>query len=134
MGDRRQSANVGVRRLSLVLGLVGAVPAAVFFGVFLLTPFVAEDTRATYGDYAALGQAVKQVSPDLADMADAEVGRWYAEKYSHEVRVEGTESVLAGLLKIAEAMLKTGVATAVAFLIPWGAVRVIAWVVEGFRH
>ena len=138
----------GVRRLSLVLGLLVAVPWGLTTGAFFVSTVSAkrdydremEIWQRAHANVEGLRRTVEQEAREqgreprrnlggpidlkLLTLAELELRR--AELISSRPKpreVEDQPFLIWGFL-----------ATPIAFLIPWGAVRVVAWIIEGFRH
>lgn len=154
--------NEGVRRLSLVLGLLGLVPWVVMFAFWLsvntgklwhkpveqvVEENIAQEekdwsdhVRFDRAQYDAEVARLGKQSTGIAPPTEEELQRWG--RFVEEARKEHKEQMkmyVEGLQKYEVETATKELAFYVlnslpAFFIPWGIVRVIAWIVTGFRN
>lgn len=132
--------NEGVRRLSLVLGLVVALPwllvtLALFFGRMT-------DYEVTH-EWAVQKWEEQNQTRVRADSLRAvgikrPIGKEISE-YSDDELILALAASLPGPSErptrpLPWIVIFAFVATPVVFLVPWGAVRYVAWIVDGFRQ
>lgn len=105
----------GVRRLSLVLGILGCAGMLLFVGAACWTEYV-NAVSALERQIPAGGQEETEPS----EIVKRAIERW---------REDAEERKRNALVEVIAYVPLSG---AIGFLVPWGAIRISGWVVQGF--
>lgn len=136
----------GVRRLSLVLGLLVSVPWGLFFGTaFVTTTWSAKQSwdramsnwQSEQEKYVANVDSLKQVIEREKDRKDAPIES-FGLSASERAQLELDLHFAVPQERPRDWEAPWGwmwcfIASPIVFAVPWGVVRTITWVVDGFR-